>query len=162
MRTTALHHVHSLSTESYWGSVVRLGNVAFKHSLHPHPQTSTEVVVAESGPDYLRDDMMVRLGRGPLKWRLCVQLFADSMSTPVADASVTWSSDLVDIGVLEIPGVPNAVTESQIDRLAFNPAHGFNPLGITHARKDVYEASARNRSARGLATVEEARRLLAS
>ena len=161
VRTTALHHVHSLATESYWGSVVRLGDVAFKHSLHPHPETSTEVLVAESGADYLRDDLLVRLARGAVRWRLCVQLFADPASTPVDDASVAWSTDLVDIGVLEIGGVPAADIEAQVDRLAFNPAHGFEPLGITHARRDVYEASARNRSARGLATAEETRRLLA-
>jgi len=160
VQTTALHHVHSLATESYWGSVVRLGDVAFKHSLHPHPETSTQALVAESGADYLRDDLLVRLGRAPVKWRMCVQLFADSVSTPVGDASVIWSSDLIDIGVLEISGVPASDIESQIDRLAFNPTHGFEPLGMTHARGDVYEASARNRSARGLATVEETRRLL--
>jgi len=56
--------------------------------------------------------------------------------------------------------VPGSGIESQIDRLTFNPTHGFAPLGITHARGDVYEASARNRSARELATVEETRRLL--
>ena len=160
LQTTVLHHVHSLATERYWGSVVRLGDVAFRHSLHPHPETSTQVLVAESGTDYLRDDLLVRLGRAPVKWRLCVQLFADSDSTPVGDASVMWSSDLLDIGILEISGVPAPALESQIDRLAFNPAHGFEPLGITHARRDVYEASARNRSARGLATAEETRRLL--
>jgi len=160
VRTTALHHVHSLATESYWGSVMRLGDVAFKHSLHPHPETSSQALVAESGTDYLRDDLLTRLGLSPVKWRLCVQLFADSVSTPVDDASVVWSSNLIDIGVLEISGVPAADIESQIDRLAFNPAHGFEPLGITHARRDVYEASARNRSARGLATAEETRRLL--
>jgi hypothetical protein len=160
VQSTALHRVHSLATESYFGSVVRLGDVAFKQSLHPHPQTSPEVLADESGADYLRDDLLARLRREPVKWRLCVQLFADSDSTPVGDASVVWASDLVDIGILEISGVPAADIESQIDRLAFNPAHGFEPLGITHARRDVYEASTRNRSARGLATLEETRRLL--
>jgi catalase len=42
--------------------------------------------------------------------------------------------------------------------MAFNPVHGFPPLGITHARGAVYEASARNRGALG---TDEARALLA-
>src|SRR3954469_5183026 len=48
--------------------------------------------------------------------------------------------------------------EQLIDTMAFNPVHGFPPLGITHARGAVYEASARNRGALG---TDEARALLA-
>src|SRR3954452_14808032 len=48
--------------------------------------------------------------------------------------------------------------EQLIDAMAFNPVHGFPPLGITHARGAVYEASARNRGALG---TDEARALLA-
>ena len=95
-----------------------------------------------------------------MKWRLCVQLFVDSESTPVNDASVVWASDVIEIGVLEINAAPTQAVEAQIDQLAFNPANGFGALGITHARRDVYLASAVNRSARGLATPLETRRLL--
>ena len=45
--------------------------------------------------------------------------------------------------------------------MAFNPGHGFDPLGITHARVDVYAASARNRADRGLLSTEAARAFLA-
>jgi microsomal dipeptidase-like Zn-dependent dipeptidase len=44
--------------------------------------------------------------------------------------------------------------------MAFNPANGFRPLGITHARKDVYAASAANRKDRGLLSGEAARAFL--
>ena len=50
--------------------------------------------------------------------------------------------------------------ETPIDQLAFNPANGFAPLGITHARKDVYAASAANRKGRGVLSSDEARALL--
>jgi hypothetical protein len=40
-----------------------------------------------------------------------------------------------------------AANEALIDRMAFNPGNGFEPLGITHVRKVAYATSARNRSA---------------
>jgi hypothetical protein len=46
--------------------------------------------------------------------------------------------------------------------MAFNPGNGFDPLGITHARADVYAASARNRAGRGLFSTRQARDFLAS
>lgn len=158
LRDTTLHKVHSLATETYWGSVVRLGAAAFKHSLHPHPDTPPTSQAVDTGADYLRDDLHNRLQRGAVKWRLAVQLYAAEETTPVNDASVAWKTDPIEIGVLEIPALPTPELEAQIDRLAFNPANGFEPLGITHARREVYAASARHR---GVATSEEARRLLA-
>jgi hypothetical protein len=44
--------------------------------------------------------------------------------------------------------------------MAFNPGNGFEPLGITHARKAVYAASAANRKDRGLLSTDEARKHL--
>jgi len=46
--------------------------------------------------------------------------------------------------------------------MAFNPGNGFDPVGITHARVDVYAASARNRAGRGLLSSTQAREFLAS
>jgi len=66
------------------------------------------------------------------------------------------------IGELEIAAPPSREDEARIDQLAFNPAHGFAPLGITHARQDVYAASAANRTGRGVLSSDEARALLAS
>jgi hypothetical protein len=50
--------------------------------------------------------------------------------------------------------------EACINQMAFNPANGFEPLGITHARKAVYAASAANRKDRGLLTGDEARQFI--
>jgi hypothetical protein len=56
---------------------------------------------------------------------------------------------------------PSSDDERAIDQMAFNPGHGFDPLGITHARVDVYATSARNRADRGLLSTEAARAFLA-
>jgi catalase len=156
-KETKLHHVDSLTSEHFWGSVVRLGDAAIKYALQPADAASPSV---SQGAGYLRDDLLRRLESGPLKWQLCVQLFADETRTPIGDASVAWDAPLIPVGEVEIATPPSALDEERIGRMAFNPGNGFEPLGITRARRDVYAASAANRSARGLLTSEEARRLL--
>ena len=155
------HSVASLATERYWGSVVALGTAAVKHSLHPHPNTPAGTQGNGNGDDYLRDDLLLRLAAGPVRWRLGLQAFVDETRTPVNDASVEWDAPLVIVGELEIASVPSAADETLIDQMAFNPGNGFAPLGITHARRAVYAASARNRARRGLLSSDEARRFLA-
>jgi catalase len=161
LKEVGLHSVRSLSLESYWGSVVGLGDAAFKYSLRPHPDTPTSVASDENGPDYLRDELLSRLARGPVKWQLCVQLFVDESHTPVNDAATVWSSAPAVVGELALATAPSADDERTIDQMAFNPGHGFDPLGITHARVDVYAASAQNRADRGLLSTEAARAYLA-
>ncbi len=159
-KETALHRVRSLATEHYWGSVVHLGGAAFKHSLHPHPDTMPDPASSDTGADFLRVELLGRLARGPVRWRLSVQLFADEKTTPVNDASVAWAGEPVEIGELEIAVLPSPDDERAIDRMAFNPGRGFAPLGITRARHAVYEASARNRAGRGLMDSDGARRFV--
>ncbi|BCQ29362.1 catalase (plasmid) [Caballeronia sp. NK8] len=161
-KETKAHHVDSVATEHYWGSVVQLGRAAIKYSLHPHPSTPAGTNAERHGDNYLRADVFNRLEQGPVKWQLGLQCFADEATTPVNDASVAWKSDVVMIGELEIAAPPSREDEARIDQLAFNPAHGFAPLGITHARQDVYAASAANRTGRGVLSSDEARALLAS
>jgi catalase len=145
---TLLHKVDSLTTERYWGSVVKLGDAAIKHSLQPDPATAAGTDADRDSHDYLREDLLNRLKKGPLKWKLAVALFVDEQATPVNDASVVWNSAPVTIGQLEISTAPSAADEACINQMAFNPANGFEPLGITHARKAVYAASAANRKDR--------------
>jgi catalase len=77
-----------------------------------------------------------------------VQLFVNEEKTPVNDASIAWKAPLVTAGEVEIATTPTEEDEQVINSMAFNPANGFEPLGITHARKEVYMASARNRQAK--------------
>jgi len=159
-RETALHPVESLTTERFWGSVVKLGPAAIKYSLQPEDATRPGTDGERHSDDYLREDLLNRLKKAPLKWQLCAQFFVDEESTPVNDASVVWAGTPIAIGVLEIASPPSADDEAHINQMAFNPANGFEPLGITHARKDVYAASAANRKNRGVLSSEEARRCI--
>lgn len=161
LKEVGLHTVRSLSLESYWGSVVKLGDAAFKYSLQPHPETLPVRAFVSDGPDHLREDLLFRLANGPIKWQLCVQLYVDEEDTPVNDASRIWKSRSTVIGELEISSVPSGGDESKVNQMAFNPGNGFDPLGITHARVDVYAASVRNRAGRGLLSSDAARQYLA-
>lgn len=160
LKEVGLHRVHSLSLESYWGSVVKLGDAAFKYSLHRHPETLPLHDSASDGPEYLRQEILHRLATGPVKWQLAVQLFVNENDTPVHDASKKWQSVPSVIGELEISSIPSEEDERIVNQMAFNPANGFDPLGITHARADVYAASARNRAGRGLLSSDAARQYL--
>ncbi|SAK59203.1 Catalase [Caballeronia fortuita] len=160
LKETRVHHVESVATEHYWGSVVQLGQAAIKYSLHPHPSTSPGTNAERHGDNYLRADIFNRLEQGPVKWQLGVQFFVDEEATPVNDASIAWKADVLTIGELELDAPPANDVEARIDRMAFNPANGFAPLGITHARRDVYAASAANRKGRGVLSSDEARALL--
>ena len=155
-----LHQVDSLATEHYWGSVVGLNGLALEYSLHPDPQTPSATKSDAAMDNYLGEDLKIRLQTGPVKWQLCLQLYVDEASTPVNDASVVWSAELIPVGELEIAALPTGEDETLINRMIFNPANGFEPLGITRARKDVYAASAKNREGRGLLSSEDARKLL--
>jgi hypothetical protein len=146
-RETVLRAVDSMATERYWGSVVLLGDRPAKYSVRPHASTPAGTAARRSSPDYLREDLVNRLLSGPLRFEVCVQLFADEERTPVRDASVAWQAPPIPVGVLELPRLPEPRDEELVDAMAFNPVHGFPPLGITHARGAVYEASARNRGA---------------
>ncbi|MBN3761857.1 catalase [Burkholderia sp. Ac-20365] len=157
---TKLHKVASLTTETFWGSVVKLGDAAFKYALQPHPDTVPGTDGDPHGEQYLRDDLLNRVGKGALKWQLAVQLFTDEKHTPVNDASIVWEAPTVVIGELEISSAPSTDDEAAINQMAFNPGNGFEPLGITHARKAVYAASAANRKDRGLMSGEQARALI--
>jgi hypothetical protein len=126
-----------------------------KHSLHPDASTAPGTDGDPRAPDYLRKDLLNRLAKGPIRFQLSVQLFEDEESTPVKDASVVWKLRPLPIGELEIAALPTQEEERLIDRRAFNPGNGFEPLGITHPRREVYAASARNRKA---ASTEDIRR----
>jgi catalase len=147
IKETVLHKVESIATEHYWGSVVQVDGRALKYSLHPHPATSPGTIGISRDPDYLRVDLVNRLSKGALRYDMSVQLYIDEEATPVNDASIAWKAPLVAVAELTIPTMPSKDDEQAIDRFAFDPTHGFTPLGITHARGDVYAASARNRGA---------------
>jgi hypothetical protein len=155
VRETVFRTLHSMTTESFWGSVVRLGpHAAIKYSIHPHRSTQPGTNADRGRPNYLREDLLNRLKQGSIRYDLAVQFFTHEARTPVNDASIAWRAPLVRVGELEIAGRPTPEQELAINRMAFNPGNGFEPLGITHARELVYGASAKNR---GAMTTDEVR-----
>jgi catalase len=139
--------VESTTTETYWGSVVKLGPYPVKYSFHPHTPAAPVATADRHDFDYLRTDLKNRLAAGPVLFRVALQFFVDEERTPVNDASVAWRADYIDVAELEIPRWPEASDEEIVQGFAFNPRNGFEPLGITHARNAVYDASAKNRNA---------------
>jgi hypothetical protein len=142
-----LHHVKSLTTEAYWGSVVELGGQAIEYSLQPHPSTQPDTDADLKSTNFLSEDLRNRLSKGPIRFNLCIQLFRDEKHTPIDNASVKWDAPLVKIGELEIAHLPSSEEEGKINQMAFNPGNGFVPLGITKDRQQIYEANARRRGA---------------
>jgi catalase len=149
--------VKSLALETYVGSPVQHGTIALRHVLRPHAATERKAYGTGSNANYLREDLERRLDRCPLRFELGVQIFRDERSTPVNDASRDWKTPFVRIGELTIATRATREQESSVNRLAFNPKHGFGSLGITHLRDEAYTESAKRR---GAATTDEARRLL--
>lgn len=162
LKEVGLRTVNSLALESYWGSVTKLDEAAFKYAFHPHPQAGLLPGFAADGPDHLREEILARLAGGPIRWQLEVQPYVDEENTPINDASKAWRSRSTVIGELELSSLPAVDDERTINQMAFNPGNGFEPLGITHARVAVYAASARNRAGRGLLSSDAARQYLAA
>jgi len=157
-KEVALHHVDSLTRESYWGSVVELAGRPIEYSVHPHSPIAGDIKARGEDPNFLREDLLNRLSGGPIRFDLSIQFFRDEMSTPVNDASVKWNAPLVRIGWLEITAAPKPQDEASINKMAFNPGNGFVALGITKDRQAIYAAAAQHR---GALSGEEVRKLFA-
>ena len=113
-----------------------------------------DVHTPESSPlhaDYLRRDLLHRLGHGPIRYTLSVQLEKDPHRTPIENTLVEWKES-------ESPSIPVAdlefVRESLQDTepLRFSPAHfssDHRPLGnLARGRLFTYTASQEGRGAR--------------
>ena len=83
-------------------------------------QTLDDAAARSKSPDFLREDLRVRLAKGPVKFRLLVQLPAPGDRTD--DASEVWPDDRkkVELGILTIRSVaPDSAAAER--RLAFDP-----------------------------------------
>jgi len=114
---------------------------------------------AATPPAHWPDDVLGRLARGPLVWRLQLQFFVDEARTPIEDASVDWPEsvapylDVADLLVepQDVDGPAGRAFAETVERAVFDPwaalaAH--RPLGeVMRARKAVYYASQKTRDA---------------
>jgi hypothetical protein len=142
----------SLAGATYFNAVpIRFGRAAAKLSLVPEQEPDVR-----EGATY-RDDVVARLRRGPLRWRLRAQLYTDEARTPIESASIEWRGSFHDVAQLTLPqqdieSARGREIDALVDELSFNPWHGIEahrPLGKTQrARADAYRASTKQRVAK--------------
>lgn len=160
LRAQTSRHVSSLATEQFWSRCpIAFGACALKYLLQP--LDAARVTTPSTGDDYLRDELVERLRRGPVQFEFQIERFVDERSTPIEDGSVQWRSTgpPETIASLIIPqqdlttGDGRRASES-VDGLDFTPwncVEGLRPLGsMNRARRRVYEASQAFRAAASL------------
>jgi hypothetical protein len=97
-------------------------------------------------------EVRARLARGPLVHELQLQFFESEATTPIEDASVSWSSPYLTVARLSVHEAPeDAAFTAQVEAGVFDPWNALaehRPLGdVMRARKAVYYASQQERSA---------------
>jgi len=140
--------VRSFATQSFHTAApIAFGTTAAKLGLFPLPSAAPPDA---SGDNFLRTDLVSRVQRGALAWSLKAQFFVDDRSTPIEDASVTWSGQWVELATLTLPKQdPESEQGREIDalveQLSFDPWHAIaehRPLGaIMRARAVAYGPS---------------------
>jgi catalase len=114
-------------------------------------ETISQSEAKELGPDYLQEEMLERLGRGPVRFLLSLQIGADE--DPTDDPRKNWPDDRerLTAGTLELRELdPTPETEGEI--VVFDPMRltdGIEPSDdpILHYRPRAYSVSAERRSA---------------
>jgi hypothetical protein len=147
--------VKSFATHAFHtGAPIAFGSTAAKLGLFPLPNDAPPPSVG--GGDYLRDDLVARLGAGELSWSLRAQPFVDESTTPIEDTSVVWSGPWVELGTLTLPRQdPDSARGKEVselvNRMSFDPWHAIEahrPLGaIMRARRAAYAPSVIGRKA---------------
>ena len=87
-------------------------------------QVLSEADSAKAAPNYLMDELPVRVAKGPVKFRLLAQVAAEGDA--VNDGSVVWPAErkLVELGTLSL-------TKAAADQTKEQKALLFNPLALT-------------------------------
>jgi hypothetical protein len=160
VRTASARPVPTIAAETFWSRGASLWGEANAVRLVLRPPGNVAAPAPGSwkdDPDRLRKDLLDRLGRGELRYELCVQRFVDERRTPIEDTAVEWrEADAPAVPIAELvipplaaPEVAVAAAEAAIEGMAFSPWHTtaeFRPLGnLNRARKQVYAASAAHR-----------------
>jgi len=104
---------------------------------------------AKAGPNYLFEELTRRLGRGPVKYRLFVQLA--NPGDPTNDGSIVWPNDRkrVELGTISVTTV--APNNEELQRsLRFNPIYVTDGIQLSDdplvpLRSAVYALSVQHR-----------------
>ena len=104
----------------------------------------------ERGPDYLREEILERLERGPAAFRLLVQVAEEG--DPLDDPTAAWPDEreLVEVARLEVTG-PETERERGGDILVFDPTRVTDGIEcsddpILHVRRPAYAVSVERRT----------------
>jgi catalase len=119
------------------------------------PEAETEYLsdtdAAKQSPNFLMDELAERLGRGPVKFHVRVQIAGDGDDT--ADATTRWpdSRQEVEFGTVVLTDHLNA-EDPEFERIIFDPlprVDGINPSDdpLIQVRSAVYLLSGRRRRA---------------
>jgi hypothetical protein len=149
--------VTSVATESFWSRApYAVGSYAVKFKFEPlaAPADGSE----PKGDDVLRMDIVERLRRDDVGYRLRAIHYQDETLTPIEDGTVPWPEDDAPPEILAEVVLPRQDLtsgdgpegERRLDALRFTPwntTEGVRPIGgLNRARRPVYEASGRHRS----------------
>jgi hypothetical protein len=158
--------VTSLALETYWSRGALLwGNAGpvrylLRPAPHAHPAEALPPV-----PDRLRQELLGRLSRAPVRFEFCLQPFVDETRTPIEDGATEWLESVsppVMVAELILPTRPaddgvRPGGEMAIEALAFSPwnaAEGFLPLGSLNPRSQTGLLGKRRRARRGLTSYQ--------
>lgn len=144
--------------QSYYSCVPYLlgEGQAMQYAFFPRTEVYQKIPRLPLRPpdNYLRDNMILTLGRQGVEFDITVQVQTDSFRMPIEDASVLWPTRLsprVPVARLHIPA-QRFDSPAQFDfasYLAYNPWHCLpehRPLGNqSRARKRLYETLSRLR-----------------
>ena len=148
---------------------IRYGNYVAKVAVTPASAALRMLKKApvnlQDRPEGLRETVVDFFRHNAAEWNLQVQLCTDLEAMPIEDASVAWPERLSPYRTVARIVIPsqNAWSEQRVQaveqQMSFNPWHALaahRPLGgIMRARKAVYEAAARFRSAHNQAPITE-------
>lgn len=108
-------------------------------------QHLTEAQAKTQSPNFLGDELKTRLAKGPIKFRLVVQL--PNASDATDDPSLVWPADrkLIEVGTISITAITTDATAEKA--LAFDPTNLTDGIGLSDdalpaLRSKVYEMSA--------------------
>jgi catalase len=121
---------------------------------HWIPEAGEAFLSPEEGgkraPNFLREELAARLGRGAMSFRLTLQLAAPG--DPTDDPTALWPADrpVVELGRLEITSI-SPTGEADERRLVFDPANITDGIGLSAdpillARSPAYSISFERRS----------------
>jgi catalase len=109
------------------------------------PPTDTAVVPANSGKNYLFDDLIARIRRRPLKWHLLITV--GQAQDPTADATLPWPPDRarIDAGTVTLDTVSSEdggpCTNINFDPLVLPPGIEPSDDPLLSARSAAYARS---------------------